>query len=230
MAIAKVSDGGTIDQGNATTHDFSTPAAGFAAGNLLVVRALIPSDSITFNTVTDQAGNTYVIDQTQNTGGNVSSVMIARSILATPLTSGQFVRITLSSGAALGGHIAEFSGIDTSPLDKKTSNDNGFATTWTSGTTAATTVADELLVAVMCSDASKRQTPNLNWNEEADLDMVSAGRGLVSQYRIVSSTGTYASGGQWASGSDDGPAAIATYKGAAVISTDVAGPPELLTR
>lgn len=109
--------------------------------------------------------------------------------------------------------IYEYSGLDSSQaavLDKTTSNDGGAGTvtSLSTGTTVATTLADELLAAGIGLTGSSGSA--FSWtNSFTDDGTGSAGAGTA--VRIVSATGTYETTGSWTT-ARTAVAAIATFK------------------
>lgn len=191
------------------------------AGKLAIVRGALNSDTITAS-VTDSAGNTWsVVRFTSAAIGGSTECFIAYSVLTSPLSSGT-VTVTLSAAAGLVTDIGYFDS-DTgwlsqaSVLDKTSGGTFNLVTPWSSGPTATTTQADELLVgAAACGNFNgSASTPTAPWTEEADAICSSAANTrLVSQWRKVTATGAYAAQGTWAA-TEFGCAGIATFKTAA---------------
>jgi hypothetical protein len=220
MSIARVQTIATIDSAFNTTHTFTVPSSGVTAGNFIIVRVVIPSDTITIVSGADSGGNTYSVDVQANAGGQVTSTATLSAQATTGLTNGQTISVTLSSGTQLAGEASEWSGIVTSgALDKTQSKGpQGFGTAWTSNATATTSQASELLVGAYGTGSGLTNTAGSSFTAESSL--TGAFRGLMTEYRIVSATGAYAATGTL-SASSDGVATIATYKGASAAANIV---------
>lgn len=217
MAIAYIQNLTAISNASATTHAFTVPAGGVAAGSLLVIQTVIASEVITITGVADTQGNTYTVNLHYASPGDVVAGTIISGQIVTPLVSGNTITITCSSATALGGEAAEFSGLATSSVADKTSTASpGFGTPWSSGSTATTAQDDELCIGVYVIAGDIRSTPEGTWTELSDrtYNAPGPGRSMITQYKIVSATGTYQAQGTLAS-SNDGGALIITYKAAA---------------
>lgn len=212
MAIAKVGNVGT----NADTSNFATTFAltgcTFSAGNLIVLRVSV-SNGTTLSSVSDSAGNTWSVAINQSTSGDMTSA-IAYTPATTGMTSGTITATFSTSAYFLYTHIAEFSGVATStPLDQTHGANATFGTAYSSGATATTSQANELLVGIATNTTNgPTSTPGSGWTEETDPGATTH-QGYTDGYQIVSATGTYAYSGTW-SANTDGPVAIATFKAA----------------
>ena len=217
MAIALVSEIGSISFNTATTHAFTVPVGGVAAGNVVILRLCTNSETITISSVTDTQGNTYTVNVSHASPGDNTAGFIVSGQITTPLVNGNTITVTPSATVALGGEATEWSELATSAVfDKSAVASTGFGTSWSSGATAMTAQADELCIGVYVITNDVRSTPEGTWTEQSDKNYVAPGpgRSMVTQYKIVSATGTYAAQGTLASNSD-GAALIATYKAAA---------------
>lgn len=227
MAIAYVSQIGIISNNTSTTHSFTVPAGGVAQGNFVSIQCCTASETITISSVTDTQGNSYAVDVSYASPGDVLSVYLVSGQITTALVNGNTITVTLSATNAFAGVAEEFSGMATSSaLDKTSTNSPGFGTAWSSGSTAATAQADELCIGAYVISSDVRSTPEGTWTELTDAlrGAPGPGRSLITQYKIVSATGTYQAQGTLAS-SNDGGAAIATYKAA----TGGSGPAQTVT-
>lgn len=222
MANVTRTDLGTVTQATATTHAF-TPVT-IPAGSLAVVRAVIPSDTVTFSSVTDSAGNTWNIAlQAHSASGDANGGMIAYSVITNAISAGT-VTVNLSATNAFGGHLAYFVSdtgwlAQASVLDKTSSFYVPNQAAWTSGSTATTTQADELLVGLGTHSSfnGSASTPGGSWAEECDFALT-AGNRLTSVWQKVTATGTYAATGTWAA-AEIGHCFIATFMTAAGSTT-----------
>ncbi len=221
MAIAYVKAGGTADTGVdvGIPAVITVPAGGHAAGDFLVIGFINNgdiADGSNPGTITDSKGNTYAIDVTKDDPGNHRTARTATAQLTNALASGDTITIPWTGFTNVVAASHEYSGIATSSaLDKTASALTSFGTTHSSGNTAATTQADELLLGVHLLAANVAWTPVTD-TAVTDTFGTSFTAKLIIQYRIVAATGTYASSGTTAAGQDTIDE-IATYKGAAAV-------------
>lgn len=112
-------------------------------------------------------------------------------------------------------HLYEYAGLDATPEDKGVDN-AGTTNSLSTGTTAATTVADELLIAAAAGIAALNGVNSYtnSFTEQADTARMGSGD------RIVSATGTYETTIGWTT-SRSAAAILQTFKGAS--GTSVAG-------
>lgn len=205
----------------ASSKAVTVPGGGVAAGSLVVV-AVCAMDAASLSSVADSAGNTYTVEAaTDAVGSGPTEIGAAWSILSSPLTAGQTVTPTISSGVGLQAIVAVFSGVTaTSPRDQVASQSTDFTSSHASPS-VNTTQADEVLIGVhgYRSNGTNAWTATGSFTvpTNGDYDPTAYAK-LVLQYRIVSSTGSYASTGT--TNSDTKVAnAIVTFKadtGAAV--------------
>src|SRR5438552_1577900 len=127
-----------------TTIAVTVPAAGVAAGDSIIL-ALAMGDASGTVSATDSKGNSYSVAADVTNAANVRTVMLAAHNV-TALASGDTITVTHPSVTARGLSANEFSGLSpTSPLDQ-TLTATGSSATPSSGTTAATSEAAELLL------------------------------------------------------------------------------------
>lgn len=114
MAITFVRNGGANSaKASATTLAATVPAAGHAAGNLLVVHCSTANTSTppAVSTIVDTRGNTYVSKHAENSNtfrGEETFV----SVLGTTLQSGDTITVTWASAATCRAVVtAEFAGV-----------------------------------------------------------------------------------------------------------------------
>lgn len=206
IGSAQVLDGGS------TTRAFTLTSA-VAAGQFIIVAvaaANVSGISVTFS----DTKNTYATD-VQNTA-TTSFVAIGSAQVTTALTTSDVITATFSASEAarmiVGVQVAGIA--SASALDKSTSG-TGTAVGWSSGATAATTQADELVVAACTNDstAAETSTPGGSFTELFDFSTSSA-LNMTFVYQIVAATGAQTGSGTWTnSGSRTWGAAVATYKG-----------------
>src|SRR5262245_18955225 len=213
--------------GNASI-DVTVPLAGVAAGNSIIVGVAVAAGAGAVS-CSDTKGNTYAVDADKTGAGRV---FICSAHNVTALASGDKITANYPSANNDSSISAnEFSGLTSNPLDQiKTDSANTNAPT--SGSTPATTQNDELLFgAIFFSGASNSSftagtgpctgspTGTYTLTNVPLAQGTASGRGLATEYRIATTTGTYAACGTLTS-SNQWAAAIATYKvGAATTLT-----------
>jgi hypothetical protein len=158
----------------------------------------------------DTAGNVYSVDADRNNGGS-GRVTICSAHGVAALASGDKITVHYPAFSGYTSATAnEFSGLLPSGALDKTSTATGNNAAPSSGLTATTSQADELLYGAIFFSGTNFATftPGAGYTRtNADL----AGRPLASEYQFVSATGTYRANGtlstanQWAAG-------IATYR------------------
>lgn len=212
MAIARVQTVGTFDgvsSGGADTVVFPVTQT-HVAGNDLLFSIGINFDATV--AITDSKGNTYTVDA-QTTFASTTGLIVARTHLTTQLVNTDTITFDFSTGTGVGLVGTEFSGLTNAPADRSAQQSDGPSTSHTSGSTATTTQADELLFGAHCAvDGSGTWTSTGGFTEESDLDYAIINRNLVAQYQIVSAAAAYASTGT-SSASVVAHNAITTYKG-----------------
>ena len=219
-AIALVRNLGATGSGaTGTTIAVTVPAGGVPAGHTVIVTvALDPAAGAV--SCSDSKGNTYTkdLDVTRGSGTDGVRTVVCSAAIRTALAAGNTVVATHPSVIARAVNAAEFSGFLTPALDRSASA-TGATTTLSSGATAVTTQAAELLIGAAGIE-SKHPTdftpaPGYTSLGYASSETIPNGLAkqitLYTQYRVVSTTGSYSANGtvqpsrQWA-------AAIATYK------------------
>src|SRR5437667_6237509 len=130
-----------------TTIAVTVPAAGVATGDSVIL-TLAMADASGGVTATDSKGNTYSLAADITNASNVRTVILAAHNV-TALVSGDTITVTHPSATVRALSANEFSGLSpTSALDQ-TQTATGSSTTPSSGATAATTEAAELLLGAM---------------------------------------------------------------------------------
>ncbi|TMA66325.1 MAG: hypothetical protein E6J69_11085, partial [Deltaproteobacteria bacterium] len=219
-AIALVRNLGATGSGaTGTTIAVTVPAGGVPAGHTVIVTvALDPAAGAV--SCSDSKGNTYTkdLDVTRGSGTDGVRTVVCSAAIRTALAAGNTVVATHPSVIARAVNAAEFSGFLTPALDRSASA-TGATTTLSSGATAVTTQAAELLIGAAGIE-SKHPTdftpaPGYTSLGYASSETIPNGLAkqvtLYTQYRVVSTIGSYSANGtvqpsrQWA-------AAIATYK------------------
>jgi hypothetical protein len=128
MAASLVKNVGSTASSNSLTVVVTVPAAGVAAGNILMVRLGRSAAGDAAPTVTDTQGNTYT-NAVSNTG-TVSGYTF-RCLVGTSLVSGNTITATYSGMANRISVVDEFSGVDNAEEDDN--NGGGTSTTPSSG-------------------------------------------------------------------------------------------------
>lgn len=160
-------------------------------GNLIVVACHTNNTTRTIASITDSQGNTYVQTQAAATRAShgAADVWYAKNI-----AGGTTPTVTVTFGASLSGvdtytSIHEYSGLDTTaPLDR-TAAANGTGAAPSSGNTAATTAADDLVfgfcyaggTASAGSGFTSRQTVNGDLTEDKNQATLAAVAAIFTQ-------------------------------------------------
>ncbi len=218
MAIAFVKEVGSVDGNANTTLVYTIPTAGVAAGNTLLIGVVYEGDSTTFlSSVVDSKSNSYTIDRQRDTGsGGTLSIAVVRGYMTTALVNGDTVTLNTPGFSNLGGAFCEFSGLGSSSVfDTDNGQYTGYGTSHTSGN-ITTAEANELLFGVHAysSDGTSWAAGGSS-TLIADRNYPTPVRRMATQYRIVSSTGTYDSAGTTATSART-MAEVASYKEPAV--------------
>ena len=193
MTIAKVQDLGTYSSGalaSATSHTASALANAFSAGDF-VAAWIVTGGTTTQNTLSDGLGNTYSkILQVVNSGGLALWVCYSATTGGTPTYT-----LTCSANFTFWGISAsEWSGV-ASPVDQTASATGGASTSLSTGTTGATTTANELVLAGFgINDSSSTDTTSTPTGFSV-LQAVHSTNSTTTIYifpfsEIISSTGT----------------------------------------
>jgi prepilin-type N-terminal cleavage/methylation domain-containing protein len=222
--ITFVRDIGTNSSQNSdTTLSVTVPAAGAAAGDLLVVYfAMDDVDGAVF--VNDTQANSYRVAAESRFASNVRTVILY-SHIKTALVSGNTIRITYPRSASKAVSISEFSGASVYEV-KATAT--GTSTTPSSGN-ATTTVADSLLVGAIGVEGPSTDTftqgasystapptrAGTNNGGAADTNI-----SINPEYRIVSTAAARVADGTLGT-SRDWAAAQATFYGTEIARVDI---------
>ncbi len=201
----------------------TTPTFTSTSGNTIFAVAGVSGNSTTgvFDSVTDNKGNTYtkavgLIITTAS--GNGTEIWYSQNITGGAGHTVTCTRTTPGDGGVVRVHIQEWSNIAVSPLDQTASQTNASGTP-TSGNTATTTQANEVLIG---SDGSNASDTGAGSGYSNYLNSLPAGHGVSMESQAVSSTGAYAA--TFTSGAAVTYAAcIATFK----VSTVVPGAPAI---
>jgi hypothetical protein len=199
-----------------------TTTADAPAGDAIIVAVMSNLTGRTLSSVTDSAGNTYVIDESLGTTSN--NVWIASCLNPAHLPSGGTISANFGSTDATASqvHAMSVSGLKKSgALDQHTSASFGLGSAWSISTPSATTVPDELVVGVAsASGGAFSSTPGATYTELYDTPLNA--RGFTTVYKIVSATGVQTPSGTWSTGSSK-IVAVVTYEADTAQSISGAG-------
>lgn len=229
IATFKTVDSGISYIGNAgaaqnrtdgTSLAITTNAAVAAGDDILIAFAADPAANI--SSVTDSAGNTYnnVADVTNS--GNVRTIILA-AYNVTALPIGSTITINHASSTARTAVVSVFRGLADNAVLDQTQMGTGSGNLPSSGATAATTQADELLIGGIGTEGPHNDPPGVwmnSFTEGARLgtNFGSTGGGdtditVALGWRIVGATSSYTAAKGSMPTSRDWAAAIATFKG-----------------
>jgi fibronectin type 3 domain-containing protein len=190
--------GSSAVSGNRTTISVPVGSPGVAAGDTLVVSLLLSSTThlSTAIPVTDTAGNSYVVGRDVNDGSAGDRTVVFVSTKVKALAAGSTITLTYPSSAETHVSVDEFSGIagiDTSAGATSTTS------SFSSGTTPATSQASELLIGAVGTESGAAPTWSAGWTVLPVLSL--SGDYLDTAYRFVTTAGGYAAtgtiSGQW---------------------------------
>lgn len=181
--------------GKTQTPPLTITLSATTPGNTLIALtgdvAVVSNGAVSGITLGGAAGNWAAL-ASQGTGGDHSIV----SAWADPSCAGGQTSVVISTTGGSGtenlfGWVLEWSGLLPGTLDKSSGGANGFAASWDSGATAATTQASEVWFGVVAGTSSG--TPGLTgpaspWVNQAQ--QVSGSAAAMCGYQVVSSTGT----------------------------------------
>lgn len=190
---------GTGVVGSASATGTITAARAVAAGETVMVAMVVESGAGAIpdvDTVTDDRGNTYTVDNGAGGSGNSTlALVLARGRIETPLQIGDDITVTLDGETRTRwALVAEgFDDVaETSPLDRVAANHNpGSSGSLVSGTTATTTEPNELVVAVFGFGAGRSVTIPAGWSggTQVATSVGSTDRAVQLIWRYVTTTG-----------------------------------------
>lgn len=219
----------SLDDATATIHLIT--AVTVPAGKLAVLRFGFQSDTVTISSVSDDAGNTWsVAGSVHSVSGDSQTCAIAYLVVPAGGLNNNTITVTLSATATLAADVTYYDSdtgwpAQASVLDKFAGNNNGLVTSWTSGNTATTTQADELLVGAAYAGGAINggtSTASGGWTEETEYALTHGYR-FVTEWQHVTATGAYAATGTW-SAAEIAACTIATFKTAAGAAVDLSVP------
>lgn len=223
MAIGTPTNVGTGFAANTATTVTITGVTA-AVGDLLIVFGGNDGDTAGITSVSDSAGNTYTADVANVIGGDGAGSdqgvgRVFSSVLTSALSAGT---ITVTKGGSgswdkFAAAIKVTGSWDSTRVDKTSVGRATTGASWSSGATASTTVADELVMGFAFlnngnSGTAVSSTPGTGFTEIHDND---TGNFITytTEYKIVAATGTQTATGTWA-GLTNRPwgAIVVTYK------------------
>jgi hypothetical protein len=188
------------------------------AGNSLIV-CVATNGSKTLASVSDTKSNSYAVALSPLNGSNGSANIAAAHNVAA-MTSSDTITVTLSaSTTTVVVSVLEFSGLATSSVLDQTASGTGGSTSPATASSGTTAQNDELLIgafmAVMQPTATTF-TAGASYTAQTTIGTTvgSNDRSLITEYRIVSSTGAYTASGTFGA-TKTWSAALATYKASA---------------
>lgn len=224
MALAFVKEVASVAATNSTNPQVLTvPAAGVAAGNLLVIVGGFAAGG-TITGITDTGGHTWTLNTVAQDDRNAANrVVLAYVVCTSGLVSGNTVSITSSiTGFANRLYmLAEFSGnASASALDKTTSAPDSFPTANLMDSTATATTAqtDEVLVGCFAYNSTTNTITSYG-SGYTGMTTLSAGLRVASAWQIVSATGAYNAQATQSGTAAVWGAGIATFKAAAAATS-----------
>ena len=207
-----------------TTISVTVPAGGVAAGNTIIVSfATDPTNTPTGAvTVADTKGNIYTKDADIANGTGTSGVrtLVFSAPVTVALVSGNTITVTYPSAAAKAVSICYANGLISASRVDVTHTGTGNSTAPTSGATANTTQASELLIGAIGTESRTSSTTmtagsgyTLLNNASADTGSSGSSITIFPEYQPVYVTGTYTANGTLSgSTSRNWAAVIVTYK------------------
>lgn len=193
----------------------SCQKTGVTIGNL-VVALMAQSNPVNTNAIPTPAGF------------SVAEAPVATSALSYKPSPAIFYKIatattetassTPASGSYAAGILAEFSGIDPTPLDVHTNNNGTASTSGNTGTTGTTAVADSLVIAVGHAEDAVGNTSNFSSPASSGYtSLATTSNNAVhiawdGSYKILVATGTQSGAWTWTTSSAYNNA-IAVFKG-----------------
>jgi hypothetical protein len=216
----------TVVQATSNTFAFATTVT-------LTLNGVVTGNSIFCGVSGNNGAGAFSISDTVNTYNSViplivnggSSSFNTQGFLATNVTGGTLsIGITDAGGDRMGAACMEISGLSASPTDKTAGNNdnNGFGTALSSGATAATTQANEIVVGFGTGSgaaSSSNLTAAGGYTIPANGASASATNNLqvAVEYLVVSSTGAQTA-------TETAPATTRWNMGVVTLKKSVGGP------
>lgn len=221
MAIGTPADvGSNATSGTAVTSLAITLSSGIADGSLILVAiANHNSAAVVPDSVTDTAGNSYTILSAANASAVTANLAYCAN--ASALSAGDTITVTYSTTRHIAMRAYSVSGAAASAFDVSATNTAGSGSSASVGPTGTTTQANELIFAVFGYQNTKTFTAGATYTAGTKTETTSTIRGVVAEWKTVSSTGAQTADGSW-NASTTYAAVVGTFKEAA---TPAAAPP-----
>lgn len=185
------------EKNSTTTNSVEIPTGGWPANSTILVAVSFLSETIDAS-VTDSQSNTYnLIDEVYI--GTIDQLQVFEAHGTTALNAGDKITVTWSSSIS-GAHVMivdAFSGLDTTAPHDQTASSTGTGTVADSGNTGTTAQADELIFGVGFYENDAGATYGAGGlfvkatDDGTNGGAAASNQWLISEYRIVSSTGMY---------------------------------------
>lgn len=172
--------------GTAVATSLATPTT----ANFIVVAATTTANNVV-SSFTDGKGNTYFL-LPSITAANGNVITMGYALNAT--IGGSFaVTVNCAVSNAMAVAAASFNGIATSSAFDKSATNASSGTAMDSGTTAVTTLPNELLIGAgeQGTGSNVAWTAGASFTLASHMDLASAGRDIYLEYRIVSAAAAY---------------------------------------
>jgi len=217
--------GSVVDTAPGTSDVITVGSAGVPAGATIIVSVGFGGGAGTGVTVADSKSNTYTLRVAQSDSGGGDYTFHFDSVnIGTALVSGDTITVSYGSASPTEVFFAADEGSGITAFDKGAGaggSAQGY-TSYSSGSTATTTAANELLWGIVgMQTAGSNPTWASGWTALAQL--TNSTDLLSTAYRVVSATGAYAASGTM-SATNAYMAIIGTYKGSTA-PTFLAPPP-----
>lgn len=214
---------GTKTQNSSASSVSITLTAGAPVGSTVLVGIVWEAGGAagvpTISAVTDSRSNSYSTTPDVTAGGALNSTVagaILRTRVTTALEIGDTITVTISGGtrSRWAMQADAFDDVDESPLDKTatTGNTAPSGTSLSTGTTATTSQAHELVYAIFGFGSGRTPTVPSGWTggDKVETSAGSTDRGLQVIHKYVSAAGAQ-EGTLTLSSSSTYTAAVATY-------------------
>lgn len=205
-----------------TTAFAFSPSSTIQAGTVAILTTGSGAFNKTLSSITDSVGNPWVIDAIATAAPNFTGVSLASAQIATPITTGDTITLSWTETGSFWTliQVQEVAGLATFSVFDKTTSGFGNSAAYASGTTAALSQADELVMAYLYIPGA------LGWTEEVGYTRVSSADNNSGglQYKIVAAT-TGVSASEALGGSGNWGILLGTYKAPpAVVGTQNLAP------
>jgi hypothetical protein len=215
--------GRSIEQAGGTNIALAFITQNVTAGNAIVVGATQFGATMAAATCAD-GGDTFTRDNNEPSGGANVVIFSAPNVTG---GSKPTVTVTVTGTNDKSITIAEFSGLIATALADKVAQNTGTASPFATGTTPATTQADEVAIWIGSHDGPTTATPTSGSGytiPAANLQTSSVNMPIALGYKILSATGAQSDSITWTGAAAGWATVIATYKAAAATATSLPPP------